>query len=74
MVALSINTDIGRPMYHPHSYRTSEHGATFVAPTPPVRPIFSNGSSEDQHIVTPDNGNNSANGPGVNNEAPMADR
>jgi hypothetical protein len=72
---LSINTDIGRPMYRHHSYRTSEHSAAFVAPTPPDRPIFSNGSSEDQHMVAPDNGDNSANVPaGATNDAPMADR
>jgi hypothetical protein len=72
---LSINTDIGRPMYRHHSYRTSEHSAAFVAPTPPDRPIFGNGSSEDQDMVAPDNGDNSANVPaGATNDAPMADR
>ena len=72
---LSINTDIGRPMYRHHSYRMSEHRAAYAAPTPPDRPIFSNGSSEDQHIVAPDSDNNSANVPaGATNDAPMADR
>jgi hypothetical protein len=70
---LSINTNVGRPMfYRPH--RLSEHRAAFATPTPPDRPIVSNGSSEDQHLVTPDSGNNAANDPGAKNEAPMADR
>jgi hypothetical protein len=70
---LSINTNVGRSMYY-HPHRMSEHRAAFVAATPPDRPIFSNGSSEDQHMVTPDSGNNAANDPSVKNEAPMADR
>ena len=59
---LSINTDIGRPMYRHHSYLTNEHSAAFVAPTPPDRPIFNNGNPEDQHMAAPDNGSNSAAG------------
>jgi hypothetical protein len=58
---LSINTNVGRPMYY-HPRRMSEHRAAFVTPTPPDRPIFSNGSSEDQHMVTPESDNNSAAG------------
>jgi hypothetical protein len=67
---LSINTNIGQPMYRYHTHRTSEHRAAFVAPMPPDRPIFSNGSSEADHTVPPDNGNNG----GATNEAPMADQ
>jgi hypothetical protein len=70
---LSINTNVGRPMYY-HRHGMSEHRAALVAPTPPDRPIVSNGSSQDQRIVTPDSGNNAANDPGAKNEAPMADR
>jgi hypothetical protein len=70
---LSINTNMGHLMYY-HSHRMSEHRAAFVVPTPPDRPIFSNGSSEDQHMVTPDNENSAAGDSGVKNEAPMADR
>jgi hypothetical protein len=58
---LSINTNVGRPMYY-HSHRMSEHRDAYVVPTPPDRPIFSNGSSEDQHIVAPGSDNNSAAG------------
>jgi hypothetical protein len=71
---LSINTDIGRPMYRHHSHRMSEGRAAYVGQTQPDQQIFSNGSSEDQHMVTPDSSDNSANGPGVKNEAPLADR
>jgi hypothetical protein len=70
---LSINTNVGRPTYY-HPHRMSEHPAAFVAPTPPDRPIFSNGSSDDQHMVTPDSGNNAASDPIVKNETPMADQ
>jgi hypothetical protein len=71
---LSVNTNVGHPMYRHRSYRMNEHRASFVAPMPPDRPTFSNGSSEDQHMVTPDNENSAAGDPGVKNEAPMADR
>ena len=70
---LSINTNVGHTMYY-HSHRMSEHRAAYVVPTPPDRPIFSNGSSEGQHMVTPDDENSAAGDPGVKNEAPMADR
>jgi hypothetical protein len=56
---LSINTNIGRPMYY-HPHRMSEHRAASVAPTPPDRPIF--GSSEGQHTVTPESDSNSTAG------------
>jgi hypothetical protein len=71
---LSINTDIGRPMYRHHAHRMSEERAAYVAKTQPEEQIFSNGSSEDQHMVTPDSGTNAASDPGVQNEAPMTDR
>jgi hypothetical protein len=72
---LSINTNVGYPMYRHHSYRMSEHRAAYVKATPPDRPIFSNGSSEEEHLLTPDNDHSSANVPsGAMNEAPMADR
>ena len=58
---LSINTSVGHPMYY-HPHRMSEHRAAFVAPTPPDRPIFNDGSSEDRQMVAPDSGNNAAAG------------
>jgi hypothetical protein len=71
---LSINTDIGRPVYGRQTHRMSEGRAAFVAKTQPDEQIFSNGSSEDQHLVAPDNGDNAHADPAVKNEAPMADR
>lgn len=71
---LSINTNIGHPIYRYHTYRTREHRAAYVAPTPPDRPIFDNGSAEDEHMLTPGGSDHSADSPGVKNEAPMADQ
>jgi hypothetical protein len=50
---LSINTNIGRPMYRHHSYRISEHRTAYVVPTPPDRPNFSNSRPEEEHLLTP---------------------
>jgi hypothetical protein len=69
---LSINTNLGQSMYRYHAHRMSEHRAAYATPTPPDRPIFGNGSSEADHMGSPDNGDNSA--VGTTNEAPMADR
>jgi hypothetical protein len=71
---LSINTDIGRPVYRHHARRMSEERAAYLAKTQPEEQIFSNGSTEDQHMVAPDSGDNAANEPGAQSEAPMADR
>jgi hypothetical protein len=71
---LSINTNVGHPMYRHHSSRMSEGRAAYIAKTQPEQQIFSNGSSEGQHLAPPDDRANSASDPGVKNEAPMADR
>jgi hypothetical protein len=66
---LSINTNVAQPMHRYRSHRMSEGRAAYVTPMPQDGPIFSNGSSEADHMATPDN-----NAPGgVTNEAPLAD-
>jgi hypothetical protein len=71
---LSINTNLAQPMHRYRAHGMSEGRSTYVTPER-TNQIFSNGSSEAEHMATPDNDNNSANFPGeATNEAPMADR
>jgi hypothetical protein len=67
---LSINTNLAQPMHHYRTHGMSEGRAAFISQHP--NQIFSNGSSEADHMVAPDIGSNSDSG--APNEAPMADR
>jgi hypothetical protein len=71
---LSINTDLGRPMHRYRAHRMTEGRAAYTKPAQPDQ-IFSDGSSDDKHLVNPDLDTNPANASGaIKNEEPMADQ
>jgi hypothetical protein len=70
---LSINTDLWRPM-HRYRARTMKEGRAAHVKTAPPDQIFSDGSSDSNHLVNPDIDHSPANVSDGANEAPMADQ